>query len=499
MRDMIILDKSYDKVFILYNPQRENVFVGENLLLRKPSLNIEPNSVIAQVVEEKPYIPAAMKDSLLLESLAPEVETSTGLEELSATRSELRNQKMVVAKIRLSAHATDGRLKRVTFWNGWSPTPGCEVSKLEDREILQFIDLEGQSKNIAQIGKTKAGSPYALNLFYLHGISAILGGRGSGKSHLAKLLALRLVDAGRKVIAFDINDEWSAMQFSTDGSKSPYANKIVRVDPGVNTHFGLKYLGKNTFTSLLRIMRMEETQPSVQTALKTWMELENKGQLSLENMISEIDKSTQERVKEALLMRLNNLANLGIISTEAEGNTVEQILNQDAIKKGGLIVINLKEKPLITQFVIIQLLISKLASILSRGVAEPLVLILEEAQSYMEHSDLEEIVTRLRHLGLHQVYITNNPRSLQSFLLSHITNWFVFNLANEEDIVFLQSSLPLDMESASTFIKMLPPRNALILINEMYQGKSKKYPFIVEIEPLPLQTAGKTRELFDVP
>jgi hypothetical protein len=496
---MIIIDKIFDKVFILYNPQRENVAVGENLLLHEPNLPIEPNSVIAQVIEEKPYIPAAMKESLLLESLAPEVEASTGIEELNAARSELRNQKMAVAKIRLSAHVKHDRIERVMFWNGWSPTPGCQVKKLDDEKILQHIDLQGQSGNVAEIGKTKAGSPYNLNLFFLHGVSAILGGRGTGKSHLAKLLALKLASAGVKVIVFDINDEWSAMQKNLDGTPSKYANRIIKKDPGENVRFTLKYLGKNTFASVLRIMKMEETTPSAQNALKIWMELDRKGQLSLENMMAKIQALTIESVKEALLTRLNNLANLGIISRDVQGDTVESLLNQKEVKDGGLIVVNLKEKPAITQFIVIQLFISKLASILSRSETEPLVLILEEAQTYMAHSDLEEIVTRLRHLGLHQVYITNNPRSLQSFLLSHITNWFVFNLANEEDIQYLQSSLPLDIESATTFIRMLPPRNALILINEMYQGKSKNYPFIVQVEPLPLQTAGTTRELFEKP
>jgi len=33
----------------------------------------------------------------------------------------------------------------------------------------------------------------------------------------------------------------------------------------------------------------------------------------------------------------------------------------------------------------------------------------------------------------------------------------------------------------------------------MYQGKSKNYPMIVNVEPLPYQTAGATRELFPHP
>ncbi len=53
-------------------------------------------------------------------------------------------------------------------------------------------------------------------------------------SHLVKSLALRLVDSGKKVIVFDINDEWSGMRFKTNGSPSEYQSEILKVDLGVN-------------------------------------------------------------------------------------------------------------------------------------------------------------------------------------------------------------------------------------------------------------------------
>ena len=58
---MIILDKQLDKIFILYNPQKEQVNVGENLIIYEPNLPIKPNGVIAQITEEKPYITPGMR------------------------------------------------------------------------------------------------------------------------------------------------------------------------------------------------------------------------------------------------------------------------------------------------------------------------------------------------------------------------------------------------------------------------------------------------------
>lgn len=496
---MIVIDKIVDKVLILYNPKREQGLIGENLLLYEPELKINPNGVVAQILEERPYVAAGMKDSLLLESVVPEVEESSEPEGLEATRSELRNQKVLVAKIRLSAHVNNGAPEKFQAWNGWSPTPGCKVAKIKDEDILNYIDLEGAKENqVAKIGKTRGGADFNINLFYLHGVSAVLGGRGTGKSHLAKSIALRLIDSGKKIIVFDINDEWSAMQFNADGSKSKYYDKILKVDPGVNASFDLGYLGRQTFFAVLKAMRVEEASATMQTVLNLWNEQSKKGKLSLQTLKDEIN-SSQEKVREALLTRLNQLEGTGIISIKERGDTIEGLLKNEKLGKGGLVVVNLKDKTKITQFIIVQLFISKLANILSDSKTDSLILVLEEAQTYMAHSDLEEVVTRLRHLGLHQIYTTNNPQSLQTFLLSHITNWFVFNLANDQDIEYMQNSLPLDLDSARTFIKMLPPKNTLILINETYQGKNKNYPFIVEVEPLPYQTAGITRELFPAP
>jgi hypothetical protein len=492
------LDKQFDKVLILYNPQKEATFIGENLVLHETSLPISPNAIVAQVIDEKPYVPAGLKESLLLESISPEVEETTAPEELGAARSELRNQKMLIAKIRLSAEVKDGKVKSFTAWNGWSPTPGCRVFKIKDEDILNFLDLKGSSGNVASLGKTKGGAEYFLNLFYMHGVSAILGGRGTGKSHLAKMLALRLIDSGKKVIVFDINDEWSAMRFKTDGSKSPYYDRILKVDPGVNTSFDLGYLGRVTFMSVLKTMRVEEASASMQTVLNAWTELARERSLSLESLIEKIS-TAQEKVREALTTRLNQLESSGIISRGSKGTTLEDLLFDPKLAKGGLLVVNLKDKTSITQFIIVQLLISKLSNILSNPKSDSLIMILEEAQTYMGHSDIQDIVTRLRHLGLHQIYITNNPQSLQSFLLSHITNWFIYNLANDQDIMYLQNSLPLDMDSANIFIKMLPPKNSLVLINENYQGKNKNYPIIVQVDALPYQTAGVTKELFATP
>lgn len=227
-----------------------------------------------------------------------------------------------------------------------------------------------------------------------HEVTVLIGGRDTGKSHLAKKLALSLIDEGKKLIVLDINDEWSAMRFygAPEGGrpkKSPYYEKIVKVDSGFNMGFELGYLGKQVFIAVLRAMRVEEASPTMQTALNISDNLQRSRRLTLENLKTEIQNTAQERVKEALLTRLNQLEGSGFVTKSGEGITIEDLLNGEELKKGGLLVVNLKDKTIITQFIIVQLFITKLANLLSDLSCPALILILEEAQTYMAHSDIQ--------------------------------------------------------------------------------------------------------------
>ena len=307
-----------------------------------------------------------------------------------------------------------------------------------------------------------------------------------------------MIDAKRRAIVFDINDEWGSMRLNLDGTESKYAGKIVRANPGENLSFDLKYLGRIVFASVLRMMNVEDSSPTMQTIMNKWKELERDDKLSLENLKQALeDPKVNEKVRDALTMRMNQLEGSGIVVAGEKGTSIQDLLEK--IEGGGLLVVNLKDKMKLIQYVIVQLFISKLAGILSDPTVEPMVFVVEEAQTYMSNFEIEEVVARLRHLGLHQVYITNSPQSLTPFLMSHISNWFVFNLVNDQDIMYLQKSLPLDLESATVLIKSLAPRNALVIINENYNGVTKNYPLIVKVDPIPYQTAGATRELFQSP
>ncbi|MEM3648547.1 MAG: hypothetical protein QW506_05215, partial [Thermoproteota archaeon] len=79
-----------------------------------------------------------------------------------------------------------------------------------------------------------------------------------------------------------------------------------------------------------------------------------------------------------------------------------------------------------------------------------------EAQSYLDEKAWEDYITRMRHIGLSVVFITNEPDSLMSFVYRQADNCFIFNLVNENDLNYISKMSKIDAESLISLIPTLP-------------------------------------------
>ena len=62
-----------------------------------------------------------------------------------------------------------------------------------------------------------------------------------------------LIDQKAKGIVFDINDEYASMRLSANDNKpSPYFDRIISLDPGVNMRFTLPYIGADVFFDVIQ-------------------------------------------------------------------------------------------------------------------------------------------------------------------------------------------------------------------------------------------------------
>jgi len=125
--------------------------------------------------------------------------------------------------------------------------------------------------------------------------------------------------------------------------------------------------------------------------------------------------------------------------------------------------------------------------------ASPLFLIADEAHLYLQENLWFDMVTRMRHLGVFQFYITNTPKTIDELVIRHTDNIFIFNLTVESDLRHILPATKIDEETVFSIAKVLPPRTFLA-IGKITNG----YPFIAQTRPLKQRTAGETKLLWEI-
>ena len=94
-----------------------------------------------------------------------------------------------------------------------------------------------------------------------------------------------------------------------------------------------------------------------------------------------------------------------------QATTIESELKK--LKKGGALVFNLKGKRADVRNIVVSTVLTKLENLLEANTKYPPIFIFaEEAHLYIGSTDWDNIITRMRHLGTYQFYVTNTPTSL---------------------------------------------------------------------------------------
>lgn len=486
---MRILTKSGDEMILIYHPS-EQIEVGENLILTDKASN---RGLLVQVIEENLVdLPGFLEDIVRKEAITSRAEviehTSAEVEKLLA---DVHNMKVARTKIR--KEIKDGKFLP---WTGWTPSREVEINPLSDEKLAKSLNI-GLDYPF-EVGLT-VYSQRGLEIsgYDLQGINVIVGKKGTGKSHLAKTILLGLIDHGARCIVFDINDEYSALRFKKNKEKSKYHDKIKTFEPNPSAEseyeplkFTLDYIGLEViYTILTQVLNMPG--PSAYVFRENWDGIKLTGDLDPDSVkMILINKGISKKEIEAIRKRVEQIRATGVITQKAENETrIEDLLND--IKNGGAIIINLKAKSIVTQQIVVQTIVSKIQEILERPNSTPIFLFAEEAHLYLQRTIWTDIVTRIRHLGVFQFYMTNTPTSLDELIVRQTDNIFIFNLTNKGDLNHLLPATKIDEETVISIAKSLPPRTFLAI------GQATgEYPFIAETKPLNVLTAGKTKLLW---
>jgi len=458
----------------------EDVRKGDYLVLKDEAVNA---GLVVQVVNVGyANVPGVLED-LLRES------STQGLQgvdvDFFGTKSfvdTIKDAKVYHCKLRRAV--VDGRLSDDV---SWTPNRSSTVvRRLGDKEVLRLVGAVG-GKMSFDVGRLKGGAEVCLPITALDGkLNIVTGKKGTGKSHLSKLLLLSLVEQGATCVVLDVNGEYVGLAEGAKGVKRGSVHVLV---PGRNFKTTLRYTGLNVFLSIVTTA-LELPPNSAWEMRRIWSRLVEGNALSLKRLGEAIGSVTNGYVKDALQRRFESLLASGLFTDDLEeATTLEDWV--DLCRDGGGLVVNLRGLSASIRQIVVEFMLSKLRHILEDWRLKALFLFAEEAHLYLRETYWDDLVTRMRHLGIFTTFITNQPDSINEGIYRQADNVFLFNFTNENDLAAVSKATAADVETVTAIARELPARHCLAI------GKVvNDFPVILCVRGVEARTMGETRLFF---
>jgi DNA helicase HerA-like ATPase len=479
---MRVLTKSGDEIEIIAMPN-EKIDRGEYLIIED---EISKEKLLVQVYEVGYLDPSGIDEELLRDEVfSADKITHIDPEKVSSLLTLIKDARLVKGKIR-------GSIINDTYSNEiiWPPSRVFStVKKVGPSELEKYV--RKPIKYPIEIGKTLNGEKLYIDAADLDGsLTIITGKKESGKSHLAKLLLTELVKYGAYVFVFDLNNEYSGIAYEENGNFSDIYDRVVILEPGNNLVFTLKYLGKRVFTEILTHV-LDTPAITVREFLKIWDSMSEESNLTFGNLYSKIlEYRNNEMVKEALMSRYYSListklfANSDYVNFDIKNNILSR-------QKGAAFIIQMAKLTPLSRRMLVQIMLSKLISLLEENEIPPVFVFAEEAHLYFEETYWEDAITRMRHFGIYITFITNQPDSLDPMVYRQADNIFLFNFINEKDLEMISQASTVDSDTVKNIVRGLPARRCLII------GKVvNNLPQLVTVRSIGYRALGTTKKFF---
>ncbi len=478
---MRILQKHKDTLEILCKPDEIDFNIGDYLVARDGEL-----ALLLQVIDVCYADVPGVAEDIMRDISAEEANGKKLFDPYNITSLSLliREIRLVTAKIR--GIVLDGKLLTNSAWlpNRFS----ADIERI-GREYFHIISRQ-EGERLILLGKV-GGHPFHIPVESLDGqLTIITGKKESGKSHMAKLLVEGLVTNGATVLVLDVNGEYIHLGRKKNGEPSVLARSMTILEPGVNFTTSPSMMGLRCFMDVLE--HVYQTPPtSCREFSRVWHMVERgEGEVSLNTLIQTLSRiSMNESVREALVSRLNSIEASGFVADDREPTELRGLLQPKP--SGNLVVVNLLNLLPTTRRLVVEYLLSSLSNMLRQEAIPPLFLLAEEAHLYLRETYWEDIVTRMRHLGLFPIFVTNQPDTIPESVYRQADNFFLFNFANESDLERIARASRIDGESVKSLGRGLPPRHCL-LVGRMVSD----IPVVLSVRESELQTLGQTKLFF---
>jgi len=481
---MRLYKKEGNSIQILSYPN-DDVEKGDYLLVQD---NTSDKKLITQVIDVQFANVPGLLEELLRDSTSEEQVYGENFDPLGVSShiNQIQDSRMLICKTRGTIQ--NDKLRVHSSWLPCRSKSG--IVKIPINSLLAHAG--GSTELPINIGITKDGSPLNITAHDLDGrLNIITGKKGTGKSHLSKLLVLGLVNYKATVVVLDLNGEYTGLGLSSSGGDNKYSSRVHVLTPGVNFKVSLAQMGLSV---ILKIMIHALGLPGTSTRefKHIWKTLCQQRKITLEALGEAIKQSScNMHVRDALFSRYYSLVNSGFFTDNEDLATSFENLIEKTNKDGGTLVINLKDISSVDRQIVLEYTLGNLVKILGQWKIKSVFLFAEEAHLYLRETYWEDIVTRMRHFGLFTNFVTNQPDTIKENIYRQADSIFLFNFTNERDLETVSKAARVDSETVKSIAKELPPRHCLLI------GKAvNDFPVMVKVKALDIKTMGQTRLFF---
>ncbi len=395
-------------------------------------------------------------------------------------------------------------------WDGWIPIRDVTVERTTDEDV--FANATRDLGHRLRLGLTLAGRDFYVEGQDLEKVNVVTGVKGSGKSHLSKVLLLQLIEQGAPCVVFDINKEYIHLpKVEVDPHTGQTMRRgIVHLEAGGNFRLGVRQFGLPPLMTLLHRFGLPEVSGLYfeNRVTRLWAEAEamerNNGQVpyvGLEQLIQMAEQnefgsgSNALVVNQAIRSRLESLKNTRIFArTAREAASLGEAYRK--IRSGGALIIDISALSNLAREGFVQAIIELIKDLCLWEIDHdtyrfPFVFF-EEAHLYVSRQSIDYIVTRARHLGITSFFVTNMIHGLDETILRQADNLFLLRIPFEDDVRHVSRGAATDYETMAAFVRRLRQHHALVIGTVTAQ-----YPLMFKVDPLEgVNTAGETRYFF---
>ncbi|GBC70293.1 hypothetical protein HRbin02_00057 [Candidatus Calditenuaceae archaeon HR02] len=440
-------------------------------------------ALILEVIDvEYADIPGLLEDllrELTLQKASMSIYDPHGV---SSITFSIRESKVIVAKLRTVVWRDCVRLNSL-----WIPSRfTSKIQRIPTSEVLRHV--KGEPQIPIEIGGS-FGEQIAIDAADLdNSLTIVTGRKGTGKSHLVKVLLYELVRHGCYALVFDINGEYCGLGHAKEGESNDVSDKIIIARPCIDFKVGLEAMGLDVIMDILEHV-FATPQNSIREFARLWEYLERSGKLTIEGLLGEVRRvHMNEAVRDALMSRLHVILGSGFI-IDGDYDPIYQLFNSR--EDGLLVVVDLSRLRPMVRRMVVEYVLSGITRHLSESTIPPLFLVSEEAHLYVGETYWEDIVTRMRHLGISPIFVTNQPDSIPELIYRQADNLFLFNFVNENDLEALSRFSHVDSETVKKIAPSLELGQALIIGSIV-----GNIPILVKIKDINARVLGRTKRFF---